>query len=308
MTSSCNHRQSQRRARPLLGTLIEIQVSGSVELLSVAFDAAFAAIEHVQRLMSFYDERSDVARINAAATAEVCQIHPQTYQVLQFAQALSVISDGVFDITIAPVLVHAGFLPNNLLALQTAVEAASNYRDLVLMGDNRVCWRRKGWIDLGGIAKGYAVDCAIVALQSSGIDSAIVNAGGDLRCFGEPQPIHVRQPDIPVTLLALGWLRDAAIATSSGYFSGITINGQPCDPLVDTRSRNCTTWDNSEMQSVSVVATTCMVADALTKVVRLVPDFGAHILMCFHAQAILIHQSTIHTCGVMRLIPDANSV
>jgi thiamine biosynthesis lipoprotein len=157
----------------------------------------------------------------------------------------------------------------------------------------RVRWRNKGWIDLGGIAKGYAVDCAIEVLRCHGVAAAVVNAGGDLRCFGKPQPIHLRHPDVPTMLLTVGSLFDAAIATSAGYFSGKDSDGGRIEPLVDPKRHETANWNGS----ISVVAHDGMTADALTKVVRLAPDLVPAILEHFGAQAIVIDRDGSRSCG-----------
>lgn len=279
-----------RCARPLLGTLVEIAAEGDSLILPAAIEAAFASIEQVQRLMSFHDSNSDVSRINGAEPGREIGIDPHTFRVLHFARRLSDLSGGLFDITTAPVLVENGFLPERTL---DTIPVGTTYLDLVLLPGNRALWRRKGWIDLGGVAKGYAVDCAIAALRSHGVATAIVNAGGDLRCFGKPYPIHVRHPSAPTALMRLGWLADAGLASSAGYFSGIDIGGRQIDPLVHPKRRVCTSWD----ASISVAAGDGMTADALTKVVRLAPDLVPDILERFGAQAIVIDPEGGRSCG-----------
>ncbi len=286
-----------RRARPLLGTIVDITADGADDVLPAAIEAAFASIELVQRLMSFHDPDSDVSRINGAEVDREVRIDPHTYRVLDFAHRLSDLSGGLFDITIAVVLVQSGFLPERS---PEVVPVGTTYRDLDLLPGCRVLWRRKGWIDLGGIAKGYAVDCAIAALRSHGVTTAIVNAGGDLRCFGKPQSIHVRHPGVPTMLMQVGSLSDAAMATSAGYFSGKDLDGCQIDPLVDPKRCSCTSWDGS----ISVVARDGMTADALTKVVRLAPDSVPDILECFDAQAIVIDQEGSRSCGRRLLQED----
>ena len=289
---------SLRRARPLLGTLVEIKASGACANTEEAVEAAFAAIAQVHQRMSFHDPSSDVSRINTAETYYEVAIDPQTYQVLQFARELGDLSNGTFDIATADVLVRRGFLPGDRHA--AAVDSEATYQDLELLAGHRVQWRHKGQIDLGGIAKGYAVDCAITVLQSYDIDTGVVNAGGDLRCFGAAQPIHVRHPTTPTALVPLGCLSNAAIATSSGYFSGIPDDGGRIDPLVDPKLRACTTWG----ESVSVVAPDCMTADALTKIVRLAPERAPELLDRFKAQALIIDDQAMRTCGAVLLQRD----
>lgn len=289
----------RRQARPLLGTIVEITVMGTDVDSAKAIQAAFGAVECVQQLMSFHDPESDISRINAAAAHDEITIDVQTYRVLEFARELGNLSNGFFDIATADVLVRHGFLPSHQHTVK--INANATYQDLELLGDQRVRWRRKGCIDLGGIAKGYAVDRAIALLRSSGVHSGVVNAGGDLRCFGDAQPISVRHPTDSASLMALGWLSNAAIATSSGYFSAGSSNDDAINPLVDPRRRVCTTWN----ESVSVLAQACMTADALTKIVRLAPEAAPDLLARFEAQAVVIDGQGMRSCGVSLLQQEA---
>jgi thiamine biosynthesis lipoprotein len=281
-----------RRARPLLGTLVEVAAEGSdADRLHSAIEAAFAVIEQVHRLMSFHDPESNVSRLNRAQPGQEVSVDAHTSRVLCLARELSELSKGAFDVTTAPVLVESGFLPAEPAREPGPVGAC--YRDLDLLPGDRARCRRKGWVDLGGIAKGYAVDCGIAALRACGAVSGIVNAGGDLRCFGAPQPIHVRHPRAPSTMMLLGWLADAALASSAGYFSGMEVDGSRIDPLVDPKRQRCTTWNGS----ISVAAPAGVIADALTKVVRLAPDRAPEILDHFGAQAVVIDDQGARSCG-----------
>jgi thiamine biosynthesis lipoprotein ApbE len=144
-----------RRARPLLGTIVDISAEDAPETLPDAIEAAFASIEAVHRLMSFHELDSDVSRINDAKAGEVVQIDPRTFHVLHFARQPSDLSAGAFDVTTASVLVRSGSLPERATE---ALPIGVTYRDLDLLPAARVRWRNKGWIDLGGIAAGFAVD------------------------------------------------------------------------------------------------------------------------------------------------------
>ncbi len=146
---------------------------------------------------------------------------------------------------------------------------------LELLPGNRVRFHRPLQIDLGGIAKGFAVDQAIAALRSDGASSGCVNAGGDLRVFGPtPSLIHVRHPLRPGETMPLVRLADAALATSAGYHSRKRRHGRWLTPLVDPRDgRPCT-----ECVSVSVQAPSCLIADALTKVLMILGDASLPIL------------------------------
>lgn len=292
---------SLRAARPYLGTLVEISIDADLDVAQVqtAVNAAFSAVARVHQLMSFHDPDSDVSRINRTPAGIPIQIDPATYEVLGCAQRLSQRSQGAFDLTIAKVLVAQGFLPD----VDSLPEIAlASYRDLALLDAHQVLWQRSGRIDLGGIAKGYAVDCAIDVLQQHGIPHALVNAGGDLRCIGRPQPIHIRHPDDPQQLVAVGWLCDGALATSAGYYAQQpdlqSAAQQMINPIVDPQQQRCLAWQSS----ISVVAARCMMADALTKVVRLwlddaAPDRLAQLLADLDAQALLLDQRGLASLG-----------
>lgn len=278
-----------RRARPLLGTLADIQATGGQT--AAAIETAFSAIEEVHRLMSFHEPESDVSRINRSGASAPISISPRTYEVLEFAQQISTLSNGAFDVTVAGKLVDAGFLPRPAHAGN--IDADASYRDLMLLSSSQVMLKKRVWIDLGGIAKGYAVDCAVAALQGHGVESAIVNAGGDLRFLGQAQSIKIRHPDKPTAFVSLGMLKDCAVATSAGYFSKIRTPDSGIDPLVDPKSQACVRWE----QSISVIASSCMMADALTKVVRLIPRGAQKILERFDAYAVQIDQQGNITYG-----------
>lgn len=269
-----------RRARPLLGTLVEIGAEG--ENAASAIDAAFDEIAAVHRLMSFHEATSDVSRLNRAPLATPVEVDPRTYEVLLWAQRISTLSDGAFDITIGAKLVASGFLPKPADTEWPSQEV--NFRDLTFLSDHRVSLRRRVWIDLGGIAKGYAVDRAIEALRKYRIESGIVNAGGDLRVFGAPQPIHIRHPEDPARLLFLGQLSDTAVASSSGCFTERSKASDRPDPLVDPRRKTAILWQ----QSITVMAPRCVIADALTKIMRIAPRQAARILPELDAEAIVI--------------------
>jgi thiamine biosynthesis lipoprotein len=264
-----------RRAQPWLGTVVEVTV-GDETSCEPAMRAAFDAVAEVHRLMSFHDEASDLARINRAGIGEQIAVHPRTTEVLAVALALAAESDGLFNPFCASKLVAWEQLP-----APASAGPAPDWRarsDALVLDGTRVRKTAPAWIDLGGIAKGYAVDAAVDALRSRGVRAGCVNAGGDLRAFGDIDwPVLLRDARRPEVAAWSTQLRDGALATSATYFSRRNKEGEATSALVHgTRGTPLLTE-----ASISVAAPTCILADALTKVVAASGD-AFHPLLARH--------------------------
>jgi len=277
------------RARPLLGTVVALRVEGDAARIEAAIDDAFSAVAAVQRCMSFHDPDSDLSQLNRAAAKTPQTVCAALWRVLHASLALARASDGRFDPSIGWQLVQWRQLPAPSDA--GAIAADADWRDVELGRDRRVRFRRPLWLDLGGIAKGYAVDRAVAALRAAGMRSGVVNAGGDLRAFGDAlETIRVRDPATPSQALPLLHLRNGAVATSAGYFSTHAVNGHDADgrgrhsALVDTRSGESL----GAGVSVTVCAPRAIWADALTKVVLADAEAARPLLRRLHAQAAIV--------------------
>jgi len=259
-----------------MGTLLQITASGPDEnALARAMEAALAAVERVDRLMSFHAADSELTRLNLHARHEPVAVDAWTYAVLRRAVHIAEVSGGVFDVAVAPALVELGLLPR----LEGTLAAGADWRSLKLLPGGRVMFERPMLIDLGGIAKGFAVDQAIHALRRGGCTNAIVNAGGDLRAFGsEPRPIHLRRRS---GLVKIAEMRCGAIATSSPHAALPEHLAQPIGCIVDPLSDRA--WKGNG--SVMVAARSCVIADALTKVAALSGRECQPLLERFGAQA-----------------------
>lgn len=261
-----------RRARPLLGTVVEIRATGAGD--ARALEAAFEAIARVHRLMSSHDPESDVARINRARPGERLVVDPWTWDVLKHAKEISRVTGGLFDCCVAAHLQSVGLLPR--FGGETAADPRAGHADLELLPGYALRLRRSLHITLDGIAKGFAVDRAVDALRGHGVEAGAVNAGGDLRLFGPiPEPVHVRDARNPARLLRLGSFRDVAVATSAAYFA------EGGSPYVDPRDRRTC----RPRASATVIARECMTADALAKVPLLDPIGCSGMLRRFDARA-----------------------
>jgi thiamine biosynthesis lipoprotein len=270
-----------RRAQPWLGTLVDMTLEPDAD--PAAATAAFAEIARVQRLMSFHDADSDVSRFNRADVGDVIEVDRYTWNVLHLADQIAEASCGCFNVACAPLLVEWAYLPAPAAPPPICIPGMRSYE---LKADGRVRKSFAAWIDLGGIAKGYAVDLAIAALELHGVTSACVNAGGDLRVIGPSAwPVSIRAPGDPAAIAVRLELRNAALATSANYFSAKRLRGDiAVSPLVDGRDGRALT----DATSVTVRAPTCAVADALTKVVMASGDATHPCISQFDASAFII--------------------
>jgi thiamine biosynthesis lipoprotein len=235
---------TQRRCRPWLGAFVEI----AADRLD-AVEAGFAAIETVHRLMTVHQADSDLSRLSLHGLDGPVPLHDWTALVLARALFWAEASDGDFDPTIGGRMQGAGLIPRH--PGQPPPDPRANWRDVSLQG-GRARLRRACVLDLGGIAKGFAVDVAAAAMIAAGARRGLINAGGDLRAFGEetwtivlPEPRSRR----PAAVLQIS---QAAVATSALLPGGRGARRLP---------RRRRAW-----ASATVAAPCAMDADALTKV------------------------------------------
>jgi thiamine biosynthesis lipoprotein len=274
-----------RRARPLLGTFVEIEVFGATEPEMVAaVDAAFDAVAEVHRLMSFHDSDSDVSRLNREAHLSPIAVHAWTYAVLKTAAELHRASCGAFDIAVAPTLQRLGLLPR---ATRTVPSLARANADCAIELLDGCAVRFRGAdvaIDLGGIAKGFAVDRALDVLRGFGMTAAIINAGGDVAAFGpEPQLVHIRHPRNPAHIVCTIRLENEALASSARRFDPFHTADTFGSAVIDPPSRRVP----DIVDGATVRAPSCMIADALTKVVMIRGNEARDLLAGYSASALM---------------------
>jgi thiamine biosynthesis lipoprotein len=289
---------SVRRARPLLGTFVEIASTGAARgETECAVEAAFDAVANVHRLMSFHDPDSDVSRLNGEASVRNVAVNPWTYRVLETAIALHRESNGKFDIAVAPALQKLGRLPRHYGETEFAAVGASSFDSIELLPDCHVRFRdRSVRIDLGGIAKGFAVDRAVDILRAHGQWHGVVNAGGDLAAFGpRQQAIHIRDPREPRRSLCQVAIADTALASSGRSFDPFEVAHSSCAPVIDPATQTPTT----EVIGATVRAPSCVIADALTKIVMICGEGAGELLAQYQASALLVLKS-----GDVRITPD----
>lgn len=254
-----------------MGTAVECQAFHAFpKQARRAVEAAFAAVEQVDRDMSLYRPESDIGRLNRLAAQQEMPVRDSTATVLREALRVARASQGALDVTISPLLARWGFHSPRLEApgpqqLEAAL-ALVDYRHIHLDDvTGAVRLARPGvQLDFGGIAKGYAVDLAVEALRQDGIRHGMVNAGGDLRLLGAhpdgaPWVVGVQHPLTPSRLLLALSLDGGAVATSGNYLRYRVYNGRRYGHLLHPQHG----YPADTALSLTVVASTAMRADAL---------------------------------------------
>jgi thiamine biosynthesis lipoprotein len=240
-----------------------------------AGEAAMAAVmdemHRIDAAMSPYRPGSELSRINRDAAAAPVVISGEMFDLLAHSVEFSQFSGGAFDITYAAVghLYEYRDRRRPTDAEIARARACVGYRHLVLDRDSRtVRFARAGMrIDLGGFAKGYAVDNGAAILRRRGVTSAIVTAGGDSHIVGDrrgrPWTIGIRHPRRPGEVVALLPLEDAAISTSGDYERYFEEGGVRCHHVIDP----ATGKSPSGVHSVTIVAADGLTTEALSKTV-----------------------------------------
>ena len=275
-----------RRSRPMLGTFVELWIEEDryINPEQMAFNqeignVVYQQMEKVQTLMSSHDTSSEITQLNRlskTAPGIVCSVHPWTYEVFMIAQKVFKETGGLFDCGIGQ------FAPSFQRSSDQHQEGGIASIDL--LENHQIRLNQRVHFDLGGIAKGYAVDRGIEVLKNFEIKNALINAGGDLRIIGGiEQSIYLKESLHGDTYIYMGKLKDGAVATSSTRFGRDNKKGG-MSYLIHPKTGECIEDD----LSYSIVASTCVVADCLTKALAIEKNIHAPYFETFGAIPIIV--------------------
>jgi FAD:protein FMN transferase len=259
--------------RVLLGTYVTIKTHDTDRSKSEKQEAvkrAFSEIERIEGLLSSFKKGNIIDKINSSGTKEVF-LDKETFYVLEKAKYFNEISDGAFDITVLPILELWGFHKKNYSVpsyekIEEALARAGS--DKMILDKNRssVRFLKDGMsIDLGGIAKGYAVDRAAAILMRNGIKNGLIDAGGDIYCFGRKQKgkkwsVGIRDPRYKNSVIERLDIEDSAVVTSGGYENFFERAGKRYGHIINPKTGYPV---ENNVVSVTIITTDCLTADAL---------------------------------------------
>lgn len=276
LASGCGREPEPRVvSREMLGTVVSIKVYDRGSGVDAAVEDAFGAIRQVERVMNRFDTQSELSRLNNAAGSGWIHVSGDLFDIVRDSVRYSNETAGAFDVTVLPVM--------KLWNFKAAEPKTPSPEDaataLSLTGWNRIRLDPNGrgillpiagmGIDLGGIAKGLAVDRAAAVLRGHGIKSAMVLGAGNIAFVGLPPgrlywKIGIRHPRDEQGEIGILQVNSGAVATSGDYEKCVIIDGKRYSHIVDPR----TGWPvEGNVASVTVLAPTAEEADALSTAV-----------------------------------------
>ena len=227
LISPC-HAEWYKQSEGIMGTPVNVELwSNSAEQADICIKQVMAEMHRIDELMSPYKKESELALINTRASQHPVTVSKELFGLIQQSIQLSEISNGAFDITFASIGYQYDYRKGDKPSDQTITTLLDriDYRNIQLDEKKLSVQFSKAdvRIDLGGIAKGYAVDNGIRILQACGIKQALISAGGDSRIIGDrkgrPWMTGVRHPrneDKKGSVVVIP-LSDTAVSTSGDY-------------------------------------------------------------------------------------------
>jgi thiamine biosynthesis lipoprotein len=263
-------------SKQLMGTEFEITaIHGSIDSCKKALYYAFKEIERIEKFASNYKDSTEISYVNNNAASFPVKISFELYELIKRSIIYSELYDGYFDITVGPLTDYWGFNSDHPLKTPPDSSVIKNllsfvgYKNLALNpNDTSISFLKKGLkIDLGGIAKGYALNRAVTILHERGIKNFLINGGGDIYASGRKSDgskwiIGVKNPRENQNIVKRIEVEDCAVLTSGDYERYSIINGVRYHHIFNPKNgfptRNC--------QSATVIMQNCEEGVMLSKI------------------------------------------
>lgn len=256
----CSAKPYIKETKLLMGTLIEITCQDKE-----AIKEAFKEIERLENLLSKFNPKSEISTLNKQKELLASET---TCDIIKKAIYYSEISGGAFDISIAPLsdIWKKAISEKSLPKHEIVLEKLNNIgNDKIIIKECFITLKNNASLDLGGIAKGYAVDKAIKKIRDMGIESAMVNAGGNIYCLGKKQnkkwKIGIQDPRNPNRITNKIELENQAVATSGDYEQYFEVENKRYSHIINPKTGYPV---NNGIISVTVIANDATTADILS--------------------------------------------
>jgi len=263
--SGCQNQKLYKDNRIMMGTFVEVTAPEKR-----AAPIVFEEIKRIEGLLSKYDPQSEISRLNKAGYLKASI---ETFYIIKKAKEFCLVSDGAFDITVGPLMDLWGFTDKKYAVpkeedIKTAFKLVGSEKIILNENNNVIKFKLSGMkVDLGAVAKGYAVDCAVEKLKQAGINSCMINAGGQVYCLGDksgkPWKIAVQNPRAKGFIGYLE-LKDKAVSTSGDYRQYFIAGGKKYAHILNPKTGYPA---DSGLAGVTVIADDGLTADALSTVI-----------------------------------------
>lgn len=269
----------------VFGTRVEVAIYGDSEPQArAATDAVLGEFDRLHRAYHAWEPSELTALNGALARGEAAQVSPELAAMLSDAQAIAASGDGLFNPAMGRLIALWGFHTDSFVprlpdpaVLAEVLKAAPSMADLTIDGTTVTSRNRAVELDLGGYAKGYALDRAGAILRGRGIHNALINIGGNVLALGakggQPWRVGIQHPRAPQALAALPLYDGEAIGTSGDYQRYFEVNGRRYSHLLDPRSGEPATGTEAVTLLISPRPGAGTLSDAASKPVFLA---GAH--------------------------------
>ena len=262
--AGCQNKPTYKDTHLALGTYIKV-TSSDIRATKIVFDE----IDRVERLLSKYRPDSEISKLNRLRRLKVS---PETFYIIKKAKEFCQLSNGAFDITVAPLIDLWGFTDKKFRIpesqeIKNVLKLIGSEKLVLNDSESVIELNFPGMkIDLGGIAKGYAFDCAVKKLKENNITSCLIS-GGQVYALGsksgKPWKVAIRDPRAQTPAGEIE-LKDQSVATSGDYEQYFTVNGKRFSHILDPRTGYPA---ESGVISVTVVSSDGLTADALSTAV-----------------------------------------
>ncbi len=255
------------RSRILLGTVVEVQIRETDrKKAETSIEKAFSEIKRIDDLFSTYNEDSHVWKLNHNQ-ATLINVVPEIFSLMVICDSIFNLTYGSFDVSLNKLVTTWGFdgddpsLPSDDKLSGALLN--SGWNNIELLEENS--FKRLAGIELnfGAIAKGYAVDKAVNVLIKLGINSALVNAGGEIKTIGDDWVIGIRHPRNQNQIIEKVNPGGMSVATSGDYEKYFELDGKRYHHILNPK----TGYPADSLISVTVLNKSCTIADALATAV-----------------------------------------
>ena len=256
----------------LMGNRFEITVEAKTATETDFFlKKAVEEIARIEALLSTYQETSETNLINKNAGLKPVKVSDEVFSLIKRSKKISEITDGTFDITYGSIDqrfwnfdTEMTELPDKVLAQKSI--ALIDYRNIILNTEEKTVFlKNKGMrIGFGGIGKGYAAEKTKNLLKNLGVKAGIINASGDLSCWGIPEngkpwTIGIAHPDFAELPFSTLEVTDLSVATSGDYEKFVMIDGKRYSHTINPK----TGFPVHGIKSVTVISPNAEISDAL---------------------------------------------